>query len=81
MIGIAAGIFGLPALGGLGGVSFLAQLTGSLLAVGYALVTGFAVYYAIIKTIGFRLEQEEEFRGSDLAIHQINAYPEDAVSR
>jgi Amt family ammonium transporter len=79
--GIAAGIFGYTGLGGLGGVSFLAQLAGSLLAVAYALVTGFAVYFVIVKTIGFRLEQEEEFRGSDLSIHQINAYPEDAVSR
>jgi Amt family ammonium transporter len=79
--GIAAGIFGLPALGGLGGVSFVAQLLGSLMAVGYALATGFAVYFVIFKTIGFRLEDEAEFRGSDLAIHQINAYPEDAVSR
>jgi Amt family ammonium transporter len=79
--GIATGIFGLPALGGLGGVSFVAQLSGSLLAVGYALATGFAVYCVIVKTIGFRLQDEAEFRGSDLSIHQINAYPEDAVSR
>jgi Amt family ammonium transporter len=56
-------------------------LLGSLMAVGYALATGFAVYFVIIKTIGFRLEDEAEFRGSDLSIHQINAYPEDAVSR
>jgi len=68
-------------LGGLGGVSFVAQLLGSLMAVGYALATGFAVYFVIIKTVGFRLEDEAEFRGSDLSIHQINAYPEDAVSR
>jgi Amt family ammonium transporter len=79
--GIAAGIFGYTGLGGLGGVSFVSQLAGSLLAIGYALVTGFAVYYVIVKTLGFRLEQEDEFRGSDLAIHQINAYPEDTVSR
>ena len=79
--GIAAGIFGYAGLGGLGGVSFVSQLLGSLLAIVYALATGFAVYYAIVKTIGLRLGDEEEFRGSDLAIHQINAYPEDAVSR
>ena len=51
------------------------------MAIAYALATGFAVYFAIVKTLGFRLEQEEEFRGSDLTIHQINAYPEDAVTR
>jgi Amt family ammonium transporter len=78
--GISVGIFGHVGLGGLGGVSFMAQLTGSLFAIGYALVTGFVVYGLIIKTFGFRLNNEDEFRGSDLAIHQITAYPEDKVS-
>lgn len=75
--GIAAGIFGSGALGGLGGVSFLTQLAGSLLAVVYALVSGFAVYKLIDMISGFRLDEENEFAGADLAIHQINAYPED----
>ena len=78
--GISAGIFGGTLFGGLGGVTILSQLAGSLLAIVYALVTGFVVYYAIVKVIGFRLEQEEEFRGSDLTIHKITAYPEDYVS-
>ncbi|PLX88981.1 MAG: ammonium transporter [Desulfuromonas sp.] len=77
--GIAAGIFGSTALGGLGGVSFLSQLVGSLLAVGYALITGFVVYFLIDKTFGFRMEEEAEFTGPDLSIHQIHAYPEDRV--
>ena len=77
--GIAAGIFGYVNLGGLGGVSFLSQLVGSLLAVVYALVTGFIVYGVIVKVIGFRLDEEDEFRGSDLSIHNINSYPEDSV--
>ena len=75
--GIAAGIFGSQALGGLGGVSFLAQLAGSLLAVVYALVTGFVVYRIIHRVSGFRLDEEKEFAGADLSIHQINAYPEE----
>ncbi len=78
--GISVGIFGHVGIGGLGGVSFMAQMTGSLFAIGYALVTGFVVYGLIIKTFGFRLNNEDEFRGSDLAIHQITAYPEDKVS-
>ncbi|MDZ4185478.1 MAG: ammonium transporter [Desulfuromonadales bacterium] len=77
--GIAAGIFGLPALGGLGGVSFLSQLSGSLLAIIYALVTGGLVYWTLNKTMGLRLSQEEEFRGSDLSVHNIHAYPEETV--
>jgi len=78
--GVAAGIFGGSLFGGLGGVTFFSQLAGSLLAIVYALVTGFVVYYAIVKVFGFRLEEEEEFRGSDLTIHKITAYPEDYVS-
>lgn len=77
--GISVGIFGHINLGGLGGVSFFAQLAGSLFAIFYALVTGFVVYSLIIKIFGFRLNNEDEFRGSDLAIHQITAYPEDKV--
>ncbi len=75
--GIAAGIFGIPLFGGIGGVSFFAQLTGSLLAVVYALVTGTIVYGLIRMTIGFRLSEDDEFKGPDLAIHNIHAYPEE----
>ncbi len=78
--GISAGIFGSEIFGGLGGVSFLSQLAGSLLAVVYALITGFVVYSLIDKTMGFRLDQEAEFMGPDLSIHKVNAYPEDHVS-
>lgn len=75
--GIAAGIFGMESLGGLGGVSFFSQLAGSVLALVYALVTGFVVYKVIDKICGIRLTDEEEFAGPDLSIHQINAYPEE----
>lgn len=77
--GIAAGIFGSTALGGLGGVSFMAQLVGSLLAVVYAVATAFVVYKLIDVISGFRLEEEQEFNGADLSVHQINAYPEENV--
>lgn len=74
--GIAAGIFGLPMLGGLGGVTFLAQLAGTLLGVGIALVGGFLVYGILKTLVGLRLDEEEEFRGADLSIHKISATPE-----
>ena len=77
--GVAAGIFGYTDLGGLGGVSFMSQLAGSLLAIAYALVTGFVVYGVIVKVFGFRLDEEQEFNGSDISIHKIGAYPEDSV--
>jgi len=78
--GISAGIFGLTTLGGLGDVTFISQLAGSILAIGYALATGFIVYGIIVKVFGFRLIEEDEFHGSDLTIHKITAYPEETVS-
>ncbi|MBC8286140.1 MAG: ammonium transporter [Nitrospinae bacterium] len=79
--GIACGIFGQEALGGLGQVSFLAQLIGTLFAIAIALGFGFTVYLVLDKTVGIRLDKEDEQRGSDLAIHNIESYPEDATSR
>jgi Amt family ammonium transporter len=83
--GIAAGIFGQKALGGMGtfmvgnvvnNVSFMSQLIGTLMGIGIALVGGFVVYGVIKKTVGIRLNQEEEFNGADLSIHKISATPE-----
>jgi Amt family ammonium transporter len=78
--GIAAGIFGSKALGGLGGVSIGAQLIGSAMGVGWALLAGFAVYGALKATTGMRLSQEEEFEGADLSIHRIGATPDREVN-
>jgi Amt family ammonium transporter len=77
--GIAAGIFGQTFLGGIGGVSFVSQLLGTLAAILFALANSFLVYGLLAKTVGIRLSNEEEFRGADLAIHNIGAYPEDHV--
>ena len=79
--GIAAGIFGQEALGGLGGVSLVAQITGSVLAVGLAVGAGFTVYKILDSIFGLRMEKEDEQRGSDLAIHKIESYPEEVTSR
>ena len=74
--GIAAGIFGAKALGGLGGVSLSAQLIGTVMGIGIALVGGFVVYGGIKMVVGIRLDQEAEFNGADLSIHRISATPE-----
>ncbi len=73
--GIAAGIFGMKALGGLGGVSIMSQLAGTALAIVIALIGGFAVYGVLKATVGIRLSEEEEYEGTDLAIHKISATP------
>jgi Amt family ammonium transporter len=77
--GIAAGIFGAKALGGLGGVSFMAQLTGTVLGILVALVGGGIVYGVLRSVTGLRLDPEQEFNGADLSIHRISATPENAV--
>jgi Amt family ammonium transporter len=77
--GIACGIFGLKTFGGMGGVSFLAQLFGSLGGALYGLIAGAIVYWVVDTVLGFRLSPEDERRGADLAIHKISANPEDDV--
>ena len=79
--GIACGIFGMEALGGMGGVTFMSQLVGSLIGVAFATIAGFIVYGVLAKTVGIRLDQEEEFRGADLTIHHIGAYPEEDLTQ
>jgi Amt family ammonium transporter len=74
--GLACGIFGTKALGGLGGVSFASQLAGTGLGIAIALAGGFAIYGALRATVGIRLDPEQEFDGADIAIHRISATPE-----
>ena len=74
--GIACGIFGQKALGGVGGVSLGAQLIGSMLAIGYAAGAGFLIYGGLKSFVGIRLTAEEERRGADLSIHSISSNPE-----
>lgn len=74
--GIAAGIFGAEALGGLGGISLAAQAIMTGLAIVVALVGGTVVYGALKAFVGIRLDQEEEYNGADLTIHRITATPD-----
>jgi Amt family ammonium transporter len=78
--GIAAGIFGQKALGGLGGVSLSAQLIGTGLGVGVALIGGFIVYGLLKITMGLRMDPEDEHAGADLSIHHVSATPESESS-
>ena len=71
--GIAAGIFGLELFGGLGGVTFMSQLVGTIAGVFIALAGGYIVYTFIHKMFNFRLTEEEEFNGADISIHKINS--------
>jgi Amt family ammonium transporter len=78
--GIACGIFGSKALGGLGGVSLGAQFMGTAMGIAWALLAGFAVYGLIKATMGLRMTQEEEYEGADLSIHRIGSTPDREVN-
>lgn len=75
--GIACGIFAQPSLGGLGGVSMISQLIGSLGGVLVALTGGLVVYGLLKATLGLRLSHEQEFQGADLSLHRIGATSQD----
>ena len=74
--GLAAGIFGTKALGGIGGITFIGQLIGSALGVGIALIGGIVVYGALKLVLGIRMSQEEEYEGADLSVHRISSTPD-----
>jgi len=78
--GIAAGIFGSKALGGLGGVSLGAQLVGTAMGVLWAAAGGVVIYGILKAALGLRLSQEEEYDGADLSIHKISATPDREVN-
>jgi Amt family ammonium transporter len=60
----------------MGGVSFGAQLVGTLLGIALALAGGAIVYGGLKVSVGLRLDPEQEFNGADLSVHKISASPE-----
>ena len=74
--GLAAGIFGTKALGGLGGITFTGQLIGSAIGISIAVVGGFIVYGGLKVIMGIRMSQEEEYEGADLSTHRISSTPD-----
>lgn len=75
--GIAAGIFGSETLGGLGGVSFVSQVIGTVAGITVALIGGAIVYGVVKVLLGLRLSEEEEYNGADLSIHKIESISQD----
>ncbi len=79
--GVAAGIFGMESLGGLGGVSLISQIVGTAVGVVFAFVSGLVVYGVLRGLIGIRMSADEERRGADLTFHRISATPEADIGR
>jgi ammonium transporter, Amt family len=78
--GLACGIFGKVGLGGMGGVSLISQIVGTVGGVSIALMGGMLIYGALKKWMGIRLTAEEEYEGADLSIHKISANPEEEMT-
>lgn len=74
--GIAVGIFGSKALGGMGGVSLLSQLVGTVCGIAIASLGGLVIYGILKLLFGIRLDPEQEFNGADLSVHKITSTPE-----
>lgn len=70
---IACGIFGSEMFGGLGGVSLVSQVIGTVAGIAVALIGGAIVYGGVKAVWGLRLSQEEEYNGADLSIHKIES--------
>ena len=77
---IGAGIFGMTALGGAGGVSLIDQIIASIFCFIYGTSLGFILAkIAGIIFGGLRVSEEEEMKGLDLSEHKMPAYPEETV--
>ncbi len=67
---LAVGIFGAMA----GVDQFIAQLIGVGIVGAFSCITAFIILFAIKKTVGLRVDSEEEIKGLDLMEHGMDAY-------
>ena len=56
--------------------SLAAQLLGIVTIFAWTFAASFAIWFALKKTMGIRISQDEEYEGADLAETGIEAYPE-----
>lgn len=77
--GIACGIFGQQSLGGLGDVSLMSQIVGSLAGCAFGFAAGLAIYGVLKVATGIRMTPEQERLGADRTFHSIGANPEEDV--
>ena len=66
---------GIGLFNGGGASQFVAQLTGAVAYMVWAIVLSFVVFSALKYTIGLRVTEEEEIRGLDISEHGSIAYP------
>jgi Amt family ammonium transporter len=72
---LATGIFAVAAVGGKDGLlagnvgQFISQCIGAFAAIAYTLILTFILAWAVDKTIGLRVSEEEEYVGLDISQH------------
>ena len=75
---LICGIWGTLAVGVFGDMAgidqFIIQLIGVSIVGAFSVITSFIIIITIKKTIGLRVENEEEIKGLDLAEHGMDAY-------
>ena len=75
---LICGIWGTLAVGIFGDMAGIDQFISQLIGVGivgaFSVTTSFIILFIIKKTIGLRVEKEEELKGLDLAEHGMDAY-------
>ena len=75
---LICGIWGTLAVGVFGDMAgidqFIIQLIGVGIVGAFSVITSFIIIISIKKTIGLRVENEEEIKGLDLAEHGMDAY-------
>jgi Amt family ammonium transporter len=76
--GIAAGIFGAKALGGMGGVSLAADRHAGRR--GGRCAASLVVYGLLRRVMGLRLDPDAEFTGADLSIDKVSATAEHEIN-
>jgi len=69
---LAIGIFGDLA----GGAQLISQIIGIVSVAAICVLFSFAVFYALKKTIGIRVPEQEEIEGLDINEHGMYAYPD-----
>jgi ammonium transporter, Amt family len=72
---IAVGIFGSAETGGLSyALTLKSQLIGVLAVGAFSLLSSAAIFFALKKVMGLRVEEAEEMRGLDIGEHGMEAY-------
>jgi Amt family ammonium transporter len=73
---IAAGLFVPAAHVGEWIKQFFVQILGLLVIALFAALAAVGLFVALRKTVGLRLHEDAEYDGTDLAEHDVNAYPD-----